>query len=132
MAREFDVSSLAENGAAHGTSTVINPVDAKNYEGKKITVEFEVAASRTLTGRDIAYLNSMEDFDDPKCFTAYIGTNAFAKFKSSAKIDDPAAHFRKKRIRVTGTVKQFRGKTEIEIDSPDQITVVDSAKNAAR
>ena len=48
---------------------------------------------------------------------------AVEKFKK-AKVEDPAAHFKGKTVRVTGTVKLYRERPEIVVNDPGQIKVV--------
>jgi DNA/RNA endonuclease YhcR with UshA esterase domain len=54
----------------------------------------------------------------------FLPAKAVEKFKA-AKVDDPAAHFKGKTVRVTGTVTRFKEKPQIKVEGPDQITVVE-------
>ena len=69
------------------------------------------------------YLNSEEDFKDDKNFTLYLDRSALAEF-GKAKIEDPAAHFKGKTVRVKGKVTLYRDRPEIKVSSPDAIQVV--------
>ena len=69
------------------------------------------------------FLNSEADFKDAKNFTVFIDKEALAKFKE-AKIDDPAAHFKGKAIKVTGKVTLYHERPEIKVGGPDDVKVV--------
>jgi hypothetical protein len=68
--------------------------------------------------------NSKEDFRDAANFTVFIGKEGAEKLKE-AKIEDPAAYYKNKTIRVTGVVKLYRDKPEIVMEKADQIQVVE-------
>ena len=87
-----------------------------------MTLEMEVKSAALRD--DHCFLNSEEDFKDAKNFTVYIGPEAFKKFKE-ARIDDPAARFKGKTVRVKGKVTLYRERPEIAVDGPDQIDVVE-------
>ena len=110
---------------------IIKPEDAKDYEGKQVTVEFKVAGAREIDS-GVCFLNSTTDRDDPKGFTAYILKTAVAKFKEDPKTASPAEYFGKKKIRVSGTIKMYKDKYEIEVSSPKQITIVEEGDAAER
>jgi DNA/RNA endonuclease YhcR with UshA esterase domain len=55
--------------------------------------------------------------------TVMLDKEAVEKFKK-AKVEDPAAHFKGKTVRVTGTVKLYRERPEIVVNDPGQIKVV--------
>jgi hypothetical protein len=99
----------------------LKPAEAAGYVNKKVTVEMEVKSSG---GKGPWFLNSEADFKDAKNFTAFLPRETLAKFKQ-ARIDDPAAHFRGKTIRVTGTVTLYRERPQIRVEEPGQIRVVD-------
>jgi DNA/RNA endonuclease YhcR with UshA esterase domain len=117
-----------ENAPAMGEEqkgNVIKPEEAKDNVGKKVVVEFVVVAGRTLEDKGIAFLNSSSDPGDPDGFTAFITKAGLNKFKEDAKIDDPVDHFNQKKIRVSGKIKKYKDKAEIEVNSPDQIQMVE-------
>jgi DNA/RNA endonuclease YhcR with UshA esterase domain len=107
--------------AAEDSPRPLTPEEAARKVNEKVTVQMEVK-SAALRG-EVCFLNSQEDFKDEKNFTIFIGGEALKKFKE-AKIDDPAAHFKGKTVRVKGQVKLYRDKPEIVVDGPDQIEVV--------
>ena len=70
------------------------------------------------------YLDSEKDYRDPKNLGVIInkaGAAAFAK----AGVKDPAAHFKGKTIRVTGTVSQMDKKIRLVVEDPKQIEIVE-------
>jgi hypothetical protein len=89
-----------------------------------ITVEMTVKSSKNaLAGRQEIYLDSEENFRDEKNLAVVISAAGAAKFKD-AGIDDPAAHFKGKTIRVTGTITVQENRPRIVVEDPRQIRVV--------
>ncbi len=99
----------------------LTPADAAKKVDQKVTVEFQVKSTGSATG---VYLNSEESFKSDKNFTVFLPKNVVEKFKA-AKVDDPAAHFKGKTVRVTGTVTLFKEKPQIKVEGPDQIKLVE-------
>jgi DNA/RNA endonuclease YhcR with UshA esterase domain len=99
----------------------LTPADAAKKVDQKVTVELTV---KSVGGKTGVYLNSEEDFKSDKNFTVFVPAKAVEKFKA-AKIDDVAAHFKGKTVRVTGTVTLFKDKAQIKVESPDQIKLVE-------
>jgi hypothetical protein len=81
-----------------------------------------------ITGKSarsgVFFLNSEVKYQDPKNFTIFINKAGAEKFKK-AKVDDPAAHFKGKMVRVTGTVKLYKERPEIVVEDPDQVEIVE-------
>jgi DNA/RNA endonuclease YhcR with UshA esterase domain len=102
----------------------LSPAEAAKRVGEKCTVEMEVKSVGMSKDGSVAFLNSQEDFKDEKNFTAFVGKEAVEKLKK-AKVEDLAAHFKGKTVRVTGTVKLYRERPEIVVDDPEQIQVVE-------
>jgi DNA/RNA endonuclease YhcR with UshA esterase domain len=112
--------ALAATGAA-GDEKALGPVEARKKVGKKVTVEMTVKSAKDrLAKRGEIYLDSEEDFKDEKNFAVII-TRAGAASLKKAGIADPARHFKGRKIRATGTVKEVEKVPRIEIDSADQI-----------
>jgi hypothetical protein len=102
----------------------LSPVEARKKVGQTITVEMIVqAAKNRLEKRGEIYLDAEVDFRDGKNFAVVITKTGAAKLKE-AGIDDPAAHFKDKKIRATGTVKEVDKVPRIEIDAAKHIRVV--------
>jgi DNA/RNA endonuclease YhcR with UshA esterase domain len=101
------------------------PVEARKQVGKEIAVEMEVKTAKDrLEQRGEIYLDADENFKAEKNF-AVVVTKAGAESLKAAGIADIAAHFKDKRIRATGAVKEVDGVPRIEIDDAKQIRVVE-------
>src|SRR6516165_9096018 len=79
----------------------VTPAEAATMVGKKVTVAFYVKSIGKTEG--LAFLNSEASHKNEKNFTIFIGKEGMKKFRE-AEIDDPAAFYRDKTIRVIGTV----------------------------
>jgi hypothetical protein len=102
----------------------LGPVEARKKVGEKITVEMTVRAAKDrLEKRGEIYLDAEENFKDEKNFAVVITKAGAAKLKE-AGIDDPAAHFKDKKIRASGVVKEVDIIPRIEIDEAKQIRIV--------
>src|SRR5262249_49194381 len=100
----------------------VGPADARKKVGQKVTVEMTVRAAKDrLQKRGEIYLDSEEDFKDPKNFAVVITKKGAAALKK-AGIADPAGHFKGQKIRATGTVKEVDGVPRIEMDEAAQIS----------
>ena len=101
------------------------PEQARKKVGENITVQMTVKAAKDrLEKRGEIYLDAETDFRDEKNFAVVITKAGAAKLKE-AGIDDPAAHFKDKTIRATGTVKLVQDVPRIEIDDAKQIKIVE-------
>ena len=95
----------------------------RSGEGR-VSVEMTVKSSKNaLAGRMEIYLDSEENFRDEKNLAVVISAAGAARFKD-AGIDDPAAHFKGKTIRVTGTVVVHENRPRIAVENPQQIRVL--------
>src|SRR5262249_24629948 len=102
------------------------PGEAIKRVNDKVLVEMLVKASKNrLKKRQEIYLDSEEDFRDPKNLGIVINLAGAAKFKE-AGIADPAEHFKGKTIRVTGTVTRENDRPRIVVDDPKQIRIVET------
>ena len=110
--------------AAADTDKPLSPVEARKKVGEKITVEMTVQAAKDrLEKRGEIYLDAEENFRDEKNFAVVI-TKAGAASLKEAGIADPADHFKGKKIRATGQVKEVDGVPRIEIDDAKQLRKV--------
>ncbi len=100
----------------------VGPAEAAKMVDKKVILEMEVKSTGKSQGA--FFLNSEEDYKSAKNFTIFINQAAAKKFQE-AKVEDPAARFKGKTVRVTGTVKLYRDKPEIVVEDPKQIEVVE-------
>ena len=104
---------------------VLAPADARKKVGETVTVEMTVKASKNrLEKRGEIYLDSEEDFRDEKNLAVVIQKAGAEKFQQ-AGIDDPAAHFKGKTLRVTGVVTLVEDRPRIVVDDPKQVQVVE-------
>jgi DNA/RNA endonuclease YhcR with UshA esterase domain len=124
--RSLGVTLLAMNVCfiAGAEDKALTPVEARKEVGKKITVEMTVQAAKDrLDKRGEIYLDSEMDFHDEKNFAVIITKNGAASLKR-AGIDAPADHFKGKKIRASGRVKEVDKVPRIEIDKAEQIKLL--------
>ncbi len=100
----------------------ITAAEAVKKVGESVTVEMQVKSAK-LNG-DVCFLNSESNFKDPGDLTVFIGKDALARFKA-AQIDDPAAKFKGKVVRVKGKVILYHEHPEIALTGPDDIKLVE-------
>jgi len=101
----------------------LGPQEARKKIGETITVEMTVQAAKDrLKIRGEIYLDSESNFRDEKNFAVVI-TRAGAASLREAGITDPAAHYKDKRIRATGIVKEVDKVPRVEIDDAKQIKI---------
>jgi hypothetical protein len=118
-------SGLVVLVAAAQETKPLSPIEARKKVGEKITVEMTVQAAKDrLEIRGEIYLDSETDFRDEKNFAVVITKTGAASLKE-AGIDNPAEHFKDKKIRATGTVKEVDKVPRIEIDNAKQIRRAD-------
>jgi DNA/RNA endonuclease YhcR with UshA esterase domain len=102
----------------------LSAAEAIKRVGQKVTVEMRVRASKNaLERRGEIYLDSEENFRDEKNLAVVIDKEGAARFKA-AGVDDPAAHFKGKTIRVTGTVTLHEKRPRILVKDPGQLRLV--------
>ena len=124
----FALSSIAvraDDDKSAEKGPVIQAAEAKDNVGKEVVVEFMVVGGRMLEDKGICFLNSSTDQNDPDGFTAFITKTGLSKFKDEAKIDNPADQFMNKKIRVSGKIKKYKDKAEIEVSSPNQVKMME-------
>jgi len=98
-----------------GTRT-ISWRDAAQHYGEYCTVDGTIVA--THNSGKTCFLNFHPNYK--KYFTAVIFANRFGAFPPN-----PERYYQGKRVRITGQVKEYQGKPEIVLESPDQIQTVD-------
>jgi hypothetical protein len=106
---------------------VVAAPDAKNHIDAQCTVEMTVRSSKNAAPRREYYLDSEEDFHDEKNFAVVISYDHADLFKK-AGIDDPAEHYKGKKLRVTGKVIRENDQVRIRVEDPKQIKIVDEKK----
>ena len=95
---------------------VVSWEDAASYIGRLVTVEGTVVA--TYNSGKVCHLNFHPDYRHN--FSVAIFVQDFAKFPPR-----PEDYYRKRKLRVTGLVKEYRGAPEIIANEPGQIEVVE-------
>jgi hypothetical protein len=106
---------------------VVAAPDAKNHIDERCTVEMTVRSSKNAAPRREYYLDSEEDFHDEKNFAVVISYDHAEPFQK-AGIDDPAEHYKGKKLRVTGKVIHENDQTRMRVETPEQIKVVEDGK----
>lgn len=105
----------------------LTPAEAIKHVNEKCTVEMEVKSVGKASSREMYFLNSNVDFQAADNFQVMLGAKAVEGYKRR-EIPDIRAHFTGKTIRITGTVKLFKGKPEIVVNEPEQIIVVEKTR----
>ena len=119
--------TVAFAGADDKDAKPLSPDEAVKHVKEKCTVEMEVKSAGGSKKQMMIFLNSEANYRDGKNFTIVIDKSAAEKFKKE-KIDDPAVHFKGKTIRVTGTITLHQNHPQIQVEGPEQITVVEKKK----
>lgn len=101
----------------------MSPVEAINRINESVTVEMIVQRTKCCTGSRQVFLDSESNHRDPKNLGVVVTENSRKKF-SEAGIDDPAAHFSGKAIRVRGVVIRREDRPYIDVEDPGQIELV--------
>lgn len=116
--------------AAKGTSSGITLANGEKLTGevlkkhlnKNVTVHYKVLSTGMSKKSGFLFLNSAKDFRADDNFTVVLKPAAQEAMKK-AGIDDPRKHFTGKKIAVTGTLKLYREKPEIIVESAKQISI---------
>jgi len=95
---------------------VIGACNAGNYYGKEMIVEGKIAATyRSKT--NTVFLNFEKPYPN-QCFSAVIFSSDQYKF-----IQNPENYYLNKTVRIKGEIKEYQGKPEIILKTPDQIEI---------
>lgn len=101
------------------------PVEARKQVGNKIVVQMKPAVIKDrLEKRGEIYMDSEKDFRDERNFAVVITEKGANRFKEKG-IKDPAKYFEGKEIRAKGLVTEVQGVPRIEVDDPDQLSIVE-------
>ena len=104
---------------------LLSPLEAAGRINEQVTVEMLVKEAKNCAHCSQIFLDSEEDHHDPKNLAVAVTDAAKPKFKDIG-INDPAGHFKRRHIRVTGVVTLKEDRLQIEVDDPDQIEVVEN------
>ena len=105
---------LMTSGYAFAENTV-NWKDAANHYGKYKTVEGTIVSGKCLP--KVCFLNFDKDYKTT--FTAVIFASDLSKFPPN-----PDQYYRNKKVKVTGSIKEYKGKPEIICNDPTQIQII--------
>jgi hypothetical protein len=97
--------------------------EAINRVNESVTVEMLVQRTKCCTGSSQVFLDSETSYRDPKNLGVVVTDIVRAKFAETG-IDDPAAHFNGKTIRVRGVVIRKEKGPYIEVNDPSQIELM--------
>jgi micrococcal nuclease len=92
----------------------VNWKDAANHYGKYKTVEGTIVSGKCLP--KVCFLNFDRDYKTT--LTLVIFVSDLSKFPPN-----PDQFYRNKKVQVTGTIKEYKGKPEIILKGPDQINI---------
>lgn len=96
------------------TVQVISWQDAAKHYGKYATVEGTIVA--THNSGKACFLNFHPDYK--RYFTAVIFASAFSSFPAN-----PENYYYGKKVRISGYIKEYKGKPEIILNNPSQIEI---------
>lgn len=99
--------------------------EAKKNQGKEWTADMFVLSSGISKDKSLIFFNSEKDRDSERNLTVVLDAKALAADLKAAKIKDARKQFGGKRIQVTGTVEDYRGKPQIKVTRLQQIKVVE-------
>jgi micrococcal nuclease len=97
------------------TEKEISWEEAANYYGQTVWVRGKVVAANN-TGK-VCFLNFHRNWK--RYFTVVIFASSFSRFP-----EPPEKLYLNKEIRVYGRLKEYQGKPEIIVESPDQIEII--------
>jgi len=98
-----------------GVAQVISWRDAAKHYGEYATVEGTIVA--THNSGKACFLNFHPDYK--RYFTAVIFASAFPRFPAN-----PENYYYGKKVRVSGYIKEYKGKPEIILNDPSQIEIL--------
>jgi hypothetical protein len=101
----------------------LSAVEAIARVNESVTVEMVVQRTKRCSGSQQVFLDSEANHRDPKNLGVIVTEGGRAKL-TEAGIDDPAAHFNGKAIRVHGVVIRKENRPYIEVNDSGQIEMV--------
>ena len=110
------IKIVGEPASSESVSEIVSWKDAHKYYGKVVTIEGRVVS--TYNSGKACFLNFHRNWR--KYFTAVIFASNFHEFESP-----PEDYYRDRKVWVKGLVKEYKGKPEIIVNSPSQITVIE-------
>lgn len=102
--------------------TTITAKDAAKHINEKVTVCDKIWSTKLLDGSNMTFLD-MGGYHPNQLLTIVIKGEDRSKFKNK-----PEEDYKQKNVCITGTIINFKGKPEIVVTDPSQITL-DTSKN---
>ena|SRR5436190_838819 len=101
----------------------LSPMEAIARVNESVVVEMTVQRTKCCSGSRQVFLDSEPNHRDPNNLGVIITESARPKF-AGAGIDDPAAYFGAKKVRVRGVVIRKENRPYIEVNEPSEIEIV--------
>jgi len=120
----------AEEPAPAPAAEAIAVEEALAHVGEECSFEFVVETTRSIPDKNLCFLNSCRDHRDERNFTVVIFKAGLERLAADG-IDAPAEHFDRATIRIRGVVEERKGRPQIVLDEPGQITILKPAAAAA-
>lgn len=116
------VSIVAAFAVKASAQTTIAAKDAAKHINEKVTVCDKIWSTKLLDGSNMTFLD-MGGYHPNQLLTIVIKGEDRGKFKGKPEVD-----YKGREVCVTGTVIDFKGKPEIVVTDPSQITLNTAAK----
>ncbi len=91
------------------------------YEGEFVTIVGKVVSGHIAPSGKVRFLNFGADYK--KAFTAVIFTGDLKNFEKM--IGEPTSYYRNKNIKISGRISLYKGKPQIVLKSPEQISIAE-------
>jgi len=96
---------------------VVLACEAGKYLGRELIVEGKVADAYHDSKSNTVFFNFEKAYPN-QCFTAVIFSSDLYKF-----VQNPEDYYLNKTVRITGEVKEYQGRPEIILETPNQIEI---------
>ena len=121
-AKKVPIKGHSKKEPSRGAIPVVAPAEATKYVDRKVTVEFVVFAGTDRT--KVVFLNSMQEFRSPECFTVTIFKDTAKALYPDVEFETLPQKFEGKRIRITGVVKMHMGRAQIPLQEANQMEIL--------
>lgn len=121
-------------GEPEDQQSMVEPptADLRKQLGSEQTVLMRVAAVGRSPGENWLFLNSMQEFRDPNCFTIVIGKDDIGEL-ANLGITNPEIELFDVVVRVTGKITDHLGRVQIQVDDPkSQMEIMRSLDETSR
>lgn len=120
-----DPKSEVVKSAEKDENEFVKPEDALQHLGKKVTIEMTVVRAAYGKNNTTFFMNSEENYRDPKNFTVLLYEKAAEELFPDTDFAELEKKFKGKRIRITGIVKLYMGRAEILLEQPEQLEIIE-------